>query len=485
MGGSACENITGVGLGVKPDNALPAWGKVLEDGAPCGTGQLSSTGWQQLRGVGETLGFAYRKLLAMGERSEAGLIPLQVISTDTGRTAQSAAALLSGLLDEVQASSLAAGASASLNSSPPEGLHPPPPLATASVTGAGELSVVGEAAEATIASVVPSSTQHLPPPRSLSTILAAARAPISTPSLLTAIPGLTLPLPLHIIPREEDPMLWPKKAQVCHAAAVSQSEREEDIFQHQVLPEDVASWVSEASGVELDDLPTTEECADDILTRLCHGQSLPCWGGETTTTSGASPPNPPLCLSAAHAQSVIQRCDTGYAYRFSNDITRLLSYPLLNALARQFARVAVPSSKDTPGPPRLQVRSVHDTVIAPILASLALERHSTYPWPNYAARLSFEVWGSPSTHPILLRVLYNGVDITGGLPCGRGGVGGACALVDFIAHVDALISPHDTWEAACASDAPRPADEAHPPTGKKKRRQAHAPENDVGVGAGQ
>ena len=126
LGGLACENVTGISLGVKPDNALFAWGKVLEEG-PCGSpGMLSSDGWLQLRGVGETLGVAYRGLLLAAGGGAKGFSPLQIASTDTGRTALSAAALVSGLLDEVL-------------QAPPNFQDHPPPLATASVTGAGEI----------------------------------------------------------------------------------------------------------------------------------------------------------------------------------------------------------------------------------------------------------------------------------------------------------------------------------------------------------
>jgi hypothetical protein len=443
--GPLCEGIAGEDLGVSSDSARFSWGLEKRAGAACSVGgELSSVGWRQLRGVGQSLGRAYSALVQAGGAASA---PLQVVSTDTGRTALSAASLLGGVLDALggAGSGGSGGASSSSSSSGSENASSmAAPLASASVTQQGEAglppsAVAGGSARSNSSS---SSSVAPPPPRSLSALLQQG---LSSGAYSSPLPGLHLPLPLHVLPREADPMLWPKKAHVCAAAAVEQAETEEEMFQHQVVPEEVSARIAAAAGVGEDAIPTTEELSDDLLTRACHSHPLPCWNA-SSSASGST------CLSPEDASAILQRCDEGYAHRFTNRVTRVLTYPLLrqllDTLARAGAREAAAARGDLGASmpdgglvPRLVLRSVHDTVLAPLLATLGAQE-APYAWPNYASRVALELWAPPQAEapgapqppqplPLLVAVLYNGVDVTARLACAEavgGGQRAACRL---------------------------------------------------------
>jgi hypothetical protein len=573
--GAACEGIVGEDLGNSSDSARFSWGAPKAAGKACSVGgELSTVGWRQLRGVGQALGGAYRGLLTddtlLGPRFST---PLLVVSTDTGRTALSAASLLGGVLEAVlpewppspAAHSAEPGGGGAGGGDAPFGeplgggrSTSAPPLASASLSsGGGEggtpLLLLPNTTTTTPTAVMTS--VHPPSPRSLSTFLIPG---INCSAIGGPIPGLALPLPLHVLPREADVALWPKKAHVCAAAAVEQEEREEDMFQHQVLPADLAARIAHAAGVEADALPTVEEFADDLLTRHCHKLPLPCWAprgsGNGSAGAGAGAGNGSVCLEASAASAILERCDTGYAHRFTNRVTDVLTFPLLKHLSDALARAAAlwarggrsasgngamdsatsssgsdsgsgsgsesGSGSNSGSVPRLVLRSVHDTVLAPLLSTLGAQSRP-YAWPNYASRVTLELWvpqdvggaqqqqqleQQPLHQQPLLSLLYNGVDITHRLKCsvavggekgggGGGGEGGGeeegkgsgslrrvCTLDAFAAQVGRLLGSHASWEDACKSDKAPPPPEAHPPTGKK-RRKASAAGSDVGCGA--
>jgi hypothetical protein len=498
--GSTCEGVGGPPLGAKFDNALPAWGRARAVGEACSVtegGELSSVGWAQLHAVGGSLARAYRALLAAP--MDARRPPLHVHSTDTGRTAWSAAALVNGLLSELlpergvgEAALLAAAAAAGGG-----GGGDARQRASASLNSAGEASPqpLSWSAPAALPTGLARAMAHN---RSLAILLQGVTAPSGAGAV---VPGLELPLPLHLLPRDEEFMLWPKKAQMCPRAAVMQFRAEEDIFQHQVLPADVSARIAQLARVSEGDVPTTEECADDLLTRRCHAHPRPCWGA-----SG--------CLASSDEAAIIKRCDEGYRYRFSNEVTRLLTYPMLKQLVGQLRRAAALAQGGAGAPlpdggvaPRLHLRSVHDTVIAPMLATLgALD--PVYPWPNYASRVSLELWllprdatpqallgslpaGAPPGDAALLplvRLLYNGEDVTARLACAvvTPGGGPACPLAALEAKVAGLLGGFSTWEEACATDEAGilPPPEEHAPNGRPRAKHFVHGGNDVGPGRG-
>jgi hypothetical protein len=493
--GPACEGVGGPPLGAKFDNALPAWGRARAASEACSVtegGELSSVGWEQLHAVGGALGRAYRGLLA--EPADPRRPPLHVHSTDTGRTAWSAAALVNGLLAELL---------------PERGAGEAAIRAVAAETGNGRestqragasLNSAGEASPQPLAWSAPAAlptglARALAHNRSLTALLRGVAPP---PGAAALVPGLELPLPLHVLPRDEEFMLWPKKAQMCARAALLQFRTEEDIFQHQVVPADVAARIMALARVSEEDVPTTEECADDLLTRRCHAHPRPCWGAAG-------------CLTSGDEASIIKRCDEGYGYRFSNEVTRLLTYPMLNQLAGQLRRAAELAQAGGAAPPprggalpRVQLRSVHDTVIAPLLASLgALD--PVYSWPSYASRVSLELWllpaaaapggllpaGAPPGDAALLplvRLLYNGEDVTARLACAVATPSGAavCPLAAFEAQVKELLGGFNTWDEACftseANNLPPP--EEHAPNGRPRGKGSFVHGSDVGPGRG-
>ena len=81
----------------------------------------------------------------------------------------------------------------------------------------------------------------------------------------------------------------------------------------------------------------------------------------------------------------------------------------------------------SPKPPYLAVYAGHDSVIAPVLASLGIFQHKDYcKWPSYASRIVFELWerntpvfrgsNEKSHDAFFVRVLYNGNDVTSKIP---------------------------------------------------------------------
>ena len=297
------------------DRALRAWGVARVVGETCGKagGELSSVGWAQLRATGAALGRAYAPLLR-GDLDAAPTIagvPLQVVSTDTGRTALSAAAFMTGLVDGDSFEGLSRTPQSGGDGSRAG-------TATASVT----VTSVGDMSETTSA-------------LSASTTTASASA--------SWLRGAALPLPLNIMPREDDPMLWPKKAYVCARAAVLQHHTFDEIFQHQVRPPSLAARLAHLTGTPADSLPTAEECADDVATRSCHGHALPCWkiaAAVNTTSEGKKEAGGERCLLPQDAAALIARCDQGYAFRYANEVTRMLSFPVLQQLTDQLVRAS-------------------------------------------------------------------------------------------------------------------------------------------------
>lgn len=147
------------------------------------------------------------------------------------------------------------------------------------------------------------------------------------------------------------------------------------------------------------------------------------------------------CLPTCAAVALMERADFLYAHRFSSPSTRLLAYPLLWQVLAQLEAAAAGRA----GAPRMVVRAVHDTVLAPLLSALGWTRRA-YPWPGYASRLALELWsdgGTPAAD-LRLRAVYNGRDITERLGLG--------SLEDFRGLVDSLYAPAASWEERCMDE---------------------------------
>lgn len=160
-------------------------------------------------------------------------------------------------------------------------------------------------------------------------------------------------------------------------------------------------------------------------------------------------------------------------------------------------RTAASLPADSPDAVKLTLLSGHDTVIAPVLASLGLYTNGLCVWPPYASRIVFELWepsvsSSTSSSPsddFYVRVLYNGEDRTVSIPACIAeqnvaavtdtdtsrkatfdhsredpvpGISsyvpasapvriraGMCSLRALEAQVQSMLSPHTSIEAAC------------------------------------
>lgn len=427
-GGDACGRIAGAPLAKAVDRALFAWGRARSSGETCGEegGDLSSVGWSQLLRIGKGLRRRYAELLA---RNDEATEALRFVSTDFGRTALSATALLRGLLNH-------------------------------------------------------SDVDH------------HADGP-------TLFPQLALPLRLHIVPTREDVLIGMKHSGTCSRATRLQKQGIGEMFAYARLPDDVAARIATVAGIDASQVPGTEEVADAVLARACHGYGLPCrdaaggvlaedrrdpdeFGsakpGQLATNrkllerskrqareTGDAAQAPAACLPEEDVETIVKRGDALYDTRFDNNVTRILVYPFASQLVEMLQNAAAGAA----GRPRMVVRAAHDTVVRPVMAALGV-KGAPYPWPGYAARVAFELWrmpGSVGGHAgssdkgtgnnvdFVVKLVYNGEDLTASMPCaarhGDEDAGAArppaatCTLRSFSEQVAGLIAPAATFADAC------------------------------------
>ena len=249
--------------------AFRAWATTRTHGEPCGPtgGELSTTGWSQLLEIGYQLGERYSALL---HADTPGSTALRVVSTDTGRTALSATAMTQGML---------AGAAAR------------------SGLASGWLDDSDAETDGSITAVAvdsPGAASPLPPPRAWTEHAWEHRHRVPR------LPQLhSLPLPLHVLARPDDPMMFAKgmRAEACPAlnkrirADPAAEAIVQAAFSLSSLPEELGARIAAVAGVRPRDVPGTEESADDILTRVCAGHALPCWRTSAPSSSSSSADN--------------------------------------------------------------------------------------------------------------------------------------------------------------------------------------------------
>lgn len=117
-------------------------------------------------------------------------------------------------------------------------------------------------------------------------------------------------------------------------------------------------------------------------------------------------------------------------------------------------------SSITASGPKITIFSGHDTVIAPVLASLGVYKHVCR-WPRYASRVALEIWRKAASDPALsasytVRVMFNGDDLTSYVPSCLGKVirtqrADLCPLDRIVHQIDSLIDSYGSWEDACDS----------------------------------
>ena len=115
---------------------------------------------------------------------------------------------------------------------------------------------------------------------------------------------------------------------------------------------------------------------------------------------------------------------------------------------------------------KLSIFSGHDTVIAPVLAALGVyQQRDLCVWSPYASRIVFEVYVKNRTplqtvhdeadarQHVMLRVLYNGEDVTRDITACTVAMKGSslplCPLGIFENQINSLISPSNSIENAC------------------------------------
>lgn len=181
----------------------------------------------------------------------------------------------------------------------------------------------------------------------------------------------------------------------------------------------------------------TTGIADALYARACHGMPLPCGvaGG---------------CVDGATQRAAWRDADAFYCERFAGGegglaAAKLAMLPLLVQLTRRLEAAAAPSGHAA----RLVLFSGHDTVVAPLLASLGgLSAPDACRWPPYASHLTFELWEGDGgrARSLAVRVLFNGRAITRHL---SGCAAEYCPLDDLRRTVAALTSE---FTSACGVD---------------------------------
>lgn len=490
-------------LPARVEHAIAAWRKAREEGEGCGAqgGELSSIGWQQLLEIGESQAKRYGPSLFLPDKTQAqegeeaaGVSkrpPLKVISTDTGRTLLSATAFVRGLLNGV---GLHAGKTPiEVQREQEEGLeegerlHPEQESLYYSRQDARHYSA--RHADALILKKQQGGTDS---------------AESEHVRLLLKQLGLELPLRLHVLPRPEDSMMAHARLPLCPLAMLHERKNSGKVKRWVETPEDVKARLANAiaggagGGKEEEEekkrgrrtnnndedfssdddgsnkkaiivaslIPGTESIADDLYTRLCHGERLPCWGSadgqgqnkEAATTAASTCEVPPssvsstswllsgnsdtslslkdrrvaaflrsaaassangTCFPACDAATIMARGDDYYRSRYSQPSIKLMLYPLFRQILTQLQEAAAAGTKGATSP-KMVIRTAHDVVLSPFLSAIGwLER--PFAWSGYASRIAIELWQAAAPDPeggqLLLRFLYNGRDITNKTSC--------------------------------------------------------------------
>ena len=232
------------------------------------------------------------------------------------------------------------------------------------------------------------------------------------------------------------------------------------------------------------------EVADPLMTSFCHQERFAC-GQESRK-----------CGSESLLRAVMVDSDRSFCERYTSvdgglEYTRLDIYPfmtevkdaLVAAAEEVYSRPKSGSSSSSSSdshhpsssPPLVHVFSGHDTVIAPVLTALGIYQHSSFcNWPNYASRIAFEAWSpvgknakkyskhrgegnkmfSLHNSNIHVRVVYNGVDVTGHIPaCATASVqygkkkgavrASLCPLELFVKQIESNLGGSESLEEAC------------------------------------
>ena len=199
----------------------------------------------------------------------------------------------------------------------------------------------------------------------------------------------------------------------------------------------------------------TTDITDSSYPRECHHLPFPC------ASDGSNCMNRDMFFVAMNDANR-QFCDRYTGQNGGMNATRLSIYPFMKEI-----RNALFTSVTGDHKVKLSIFSGHDTVIAPVLAALGVyQQRDLCVWPPYASRIVFEVYVKNRTplqtvhdeadarKHVMLRVLYNGEDVTRDITACAVAMKGSslplCPLGIFEDQINSLISPFNSIENACS-----------------------------------
>lgn len=223
-----------------------------------------------------------------------------------------------------------------------------------------------------------------------------------------------------------------------------------------ITSSDLTDRISSMFSPEAIERPITD-IADAALPGICHNEPLPCAANQSRG-----------CMSIPLLASAMSESDRYFCNRYTGiaggeAATKLSLYPLMAEILKTL-ETASEASPEKPMKDKMTILSGHDTVIAPVLATLGVYKSHCW-WPPYASRIAFELWehdagdSAPSGSRHLrasasnpdesfVRVVFNGKDVTATIPSCQGLH--MCPLAAFKLQIDSLLGPFKTLEEACA-----------------------------------
>lgn len=171
--------------------------------------------------------------------------------------------------------------------------------------------------------------------------------------------------------------------------------------------------------------------ADITMTSLCDGGELPCGPGG--------------CIDEALQRRLASIYDEKWYDQYEGHLggqeaSQVFFYPLLAEVLDRMT--AAPSARV-----KLGVLAGGDRIIGPVAAALGIFNGR---WPPFGAHIVFELWEQKATGDMMVRVLFDGDDVTSRVT----GCGGAalCPLATFSSAVPGLLAPYASHEEACVMD---------------------------------
>lgn len=237
------------------------------------------------------------------------------------------------------------------------------------------------------------------------------------------------------------------------ALAVSKAEYQVDMTMSS-LRTDVKERLREGFGDSAADDKITR-LTDNVYARTCHSMTLPC-----STQSGECMTNSLALAMVAESDRLL--CATYMGAQGGMVSSGLSIYPFMAELlanmdaAVKYRKPAGNATEEADAPPTFLLYVGHDTVIAPVLASLGAYDCR---WPPYASHVEIELWEKTSengtTPAYFFRLLYNSRPVTHfangchDVKNLAGSDAGLCPMETFRRNIEKLLAPFTTLEEAC------------------------------------